>query len=205
MYKRQALGYTKTLAEDRYLPTRSQFKDELAMLLGGRVAEELIFNEITTGSQNDIKVATELARRMVTDYGMSDKLGPRTFGDKQELVFLGREISEHKDYGDKIADVIDEEINKLMTEAYNVAKKILTDNREKLVQLAERLITKETLEGEELEAIFSEPAPPPEPEKKPEPAPQPVATRAKPKTRPARKKAPAVPGLLPKQSPATPD
>jgi cell division protease FtsH len=151
-----ALGYTKPLTEDRYLPTRSYFNDELAMLLGGRAAEKLIFNEMTTGASDDIKRATELAHKMVTDFGMSDKLGPRTFGNKQEMVFLGREISEQKDYGDKIADTIDEEVNKIIRNAHRAAKRVLTENKPKLKQIAEKLIAKETLEGDELEALFSE-------------------------------------------------
>jgi len=159
-----ALGYTKTLAEDRYLPTRSQFKDELAMFLGGRVAEELIFNDITTGAHNDIEQATKLARRMVTDFGMSDSLGPRTFGHKEEMVFLGREISEQRDYSEKVAKLIDDEVHQIIQEAYNTAKKIVTENKEKLIQIAEKLIAQETLEGEELEALFHEPSPVPPPE-----------------------------------------
>ena len=107
-------GYTKTLQEDRVFWTRSKFNDEIATLLAGRVSEELIFNEMTTGAQNDIKQATDMARKMVTDFGMSDKLGLRSFGDKQELVFLGREISEQKDYGDGIADAIDKEVDEIL-------------------------------------------------------------------------------------------
>ncbi|GAF76075.1 unnamed protein product, partial [marine sediment metagenome] len=133
----RGLGYMKPLSEDRYLWSRSKIDDDLATLLGGRAAEELIFNEVTTGAQSDIKQATGWARKMVTDFGMSDKLGPRTFGDKQELVFLGREISEQKDYGDKIADLIDEEVNKIIQNAHSLAKRVLTENKPKLVQLAE--------------------------------------------------------------------
>jgi cell division protease FtsH len=152
-----SLGQTKQLpAEDRYLTTRSQIKDILATLLGGHTAEELIFNELTTGDADDIKRATDLARRMVTDFGMSEKLGPRTFGDKQELVFLGREISEQKDYGEKIADIIDDEVSKLIQEAHETARKILTENKSKLKLLATKLINQETLEGEELEKVFGE-------------------------------------------------
>ncbi len=156
-----ALGYTKTLSEDKYLPTRSQFNDELAFLLGGRVAEELIFNELTTGASDDIKRATALAREMVTNYGMSDKLGPRTFGQKEELVFLGREISEQRDYSDKVAEQIDEEVNKIIQNAREVAKKILAENKPKLREIAEKLVTQETLEGEALESLFKEPVPSP--------------------------------------------
>jgi cell division protease FtsH len=156
-----SLGHTRQLpTEDRYLMTRAQIKDMLATLLGGHTAEKLIFNETTTGAYDDIKRATELARKMVTDYGMSDKLGPRTFGDKQELVFLGREISEQKDYGDKVADAIDEEVNKIIQSAHRAAKRVLSENKARLIKLAKELIAKETLEGEELEAVLSESATP---------------------------------------------
>jgi cell division protease FtsH len=154
------LGHTRQLPiEDRYLMSRGQLQDMIATLLGGHTAEKLVFNEVTTGAYDDIKRATEYARRMVTDFGMSDKLGPRTFGDKQELVFLGREISEQKDYGDKVADTIDAEINRIIQQAQDVAKEILTKNRAKLELIAQRLIAAETLEGEDLEALFKEPAP----------------------------------------------
>jgi len=159
-----ALGYTKTLTEDKYLPTRSQFKDELAMLLGGRIAEELIFNEVTTGAHSDIEQATKLARKMVTDYGMSEKLGPITFGDKQEMVFLGREISEQKDYSERVALQIDNEVKKIIDDAYEVAKKILGENKTRLIHIARQLIAQETLEGEALEAVFNEPIPESSPE-----------------------------------------
>ena len=159
-----ALGYTKTLAEDRYLPSRSQFNDELATLMGGRVAEEIIFNDITTGAQNDIEQATKLARRMITDFGMSDTLGPRTFGHKEERVFLGLEIYEQRDYSEMIAKVIDDEMHRIIQEAYATARKLLTKNRRKLVQIADKLISEETLEGELLESLFSETGPTPSPE-----------------------------------------
>ena len=155
-----SLGHMRQLpVEDRYFMTRSQIKDRVATLLGGHASEKLTFNEVTTGAHDDIKRATELARKMVTDYGMSDKLGPRTFGDKQELVFLGREISEQKDYGDKVADTIDEEVSNIIQQARETALKILTENKTKLVLLAEKLIAQETLEGEELETLFNEPLP----------------------------------------------
>ncbi len=198
-----ALGYTKSLHEDRYMWTRAQFKDELAALFGGRAAEELIFNEVTTGAQADIKQAPERARRMITDHGMSEKLGPRTYGDKQELVFLGREISEQRDYGDKVADLIDEEVNHIIQEAHALAVKVLTENKAKLVELAEKLISEETLEADDLDAIFGETPkkPPAEPVSKP--APVPAEVKAEAETEP--KKAPPIPHLLPKQAPATPD
>jgi cell division protease FtsH len=153
------LGQTRQLPEDRYLMSRAQLQDMIAVLLGGHTAEKLVFNEVTTGAYDDIKRATEYARRMVTDFGMSDKLGPRTFGDKQELVFLGREISEQKDYGEKVADAIDTEVNRIIQQAQETAKEILTKNRSKLELIAQKLIAEETLEGEELEALFKEPVP----------------------------------------------
>jgi cell division protease FtsH len=152
-----SLGHTRQLPlEDHYLTTRTQIEAILATLMGGRTAEEMVFNDITTGAADDIKRATTLARRMVTDFGMSDKLGPRTFGDKQELVFLGREISEQRDYGEKLADAIDGEINKLIEQAHKNAVKILTDKKETLKLVAETLIANETIEGEELEKLLSE-------------------------------------------------
>ncbi|MDD5127273.1 MAG: ATP-dependent zinc metalloprotease FtsH, partial [Dehalococcoidales bacterium] len=192
-------GYTKQLpTEDRYLASRSEFKDKLVTLMGGRCAEELMFAEISTGAAQDIKEATSLARRMVTDFGMSDKLGPRTFGDKQEMVFLGREISEQKDYGDKIANIIDDEINKLITDAREAAFKILTENKEKLKSLAEKLIAKETLEGPELEAAFGEVgAPKAPPPVKPTTTPAPVEPKVQTEPAETPKKAPTVPKLVP--------
>jgi len=159
------LGHTRQLPiEDRYLTSRGQLQDMIATLLGGHTAEKLVFNEVTTGAYDDIKRATEYARRMVTDFGMSDKLGPRTFGDKQELIFLGREISEQKDYGDAVANVIDAEINRIIQQAQDTAREILTENRSKLELIAQRLIAEETLEGEELETLFKEPISSPAPE-----------------------------------------
>jgi len=155
-------GWTRFLpSEDRYLWTKSQFDDRLAVSLGGRVAEEIIFGEMTTGAQNDLEQATKLARKMVVEYGMSEKLGPRTFGQKQELVFLGREISEHKDYGDKIADQIDGEVHAIIQRAYNTTKRILTANKGKLKQLAQELMAHETLDEPDLNRIFEGLAPQP--------------------------------------------
>jgi cell division protease FtsH len=199
-----ALGYTKQLpTEDRYLVSRSQFRDMLATLLGGHTAEELIFKEITTGASDDIKRATDWARRMVTDFGMSDRLGPRTFGDKQEMVFLGREISEQKDYGDKIADIIDDEMDRLIQEAHETARRILTENKPKLKLLAKKLIEHETLEGEELEKAFSELSLPKRARKaKPTTIPAPVKPVDEAEPTPKPKEAPGVPRLIPKQAPA---
>jgi len=153
-------GYMKQLpAEDRHLYTPSQLKDRLATSLGGRVAEEIIFGEVSTGDQNDLEQVTTIARKMVKEYGMSDKLPPRTFGRREELVFLGRMVDEQKDYGDKVADVIDEEIEALVNSSYNVAKDILTGNTAKLKQVAAMLIAEETIEGKALDMLFDEPVP----------------------------------------------
>jgi len=198
-----ALGYTKTLTEDRYLMRPSQFKDMIAALLGGHTAEKLIFDEVTTGAQDDIKRATGLAKRMVTDFGMSEKLGPRTFGDKQEMVFLGREISEQRDYSDKTANMIDEEINKIINDAHEVAAKVLVDNKALLIELAERLIAKETLEDKDLMEILGK-------DTYPDGTLAATVTEAekvKPKTVSGRskKRVPVIPPILPEQKPATSD
>ena len=197
-----SLGHTRQLpTEDRYLLTRAQFKDMLATLMGGHAAEELIFSEFTTGASDDIKRATDLAHKMVTEYGMSDKLGPRTFGNKQEMVFLGREIAEQRDYGDKIANLIDDEVHKIITYAYETAKDILVENRQRLTYIAEKLISRETLEGKELDAMFNEPVTTPQPEAAAKPTPAPV--KAKNKIKPLPKKAPGI-ARQPKQFPAIP-
>jgi len=150
-------GYTLALPEDdRYLGRRAKFMDDLAGLLGGRVAEEIVFGDVTTGASNDLERVTELARAMVTRYGMSEKLGPRTFGDREELVFLGREISEQRNYSEKVAQEIDEEVRRIINLAYAKARDILTTYREKLDALANRLIHEETIEGAEFEAMFKD-------------------------------------------------
>ena len=151
----RALGYTLTLpTEDKYLVTKSELVDELSMLLGGRVAEELIFGEITTGDQDDIEKATKLARKMVCEYGMSEKLGAVTLGQKQSEVFLGRDLATHQDYSDRIAYQIDQEVRRLVDEAYARAKEILVTHRDKLDLIARTLMERETLEKEELEALL---------------------------------------------------
>jgi cell division protease FtsH len=151
-----ALGYTMPLPEDdRYLKQRSKFQDELAGLLGGRAAEELIFKDVTTGASSDLERATKLARKMVTEYGMSEKLGPLTFGQKEELVFLGREIGEQRNYSEEVARAIDEEVRNFIDQAHQTALRILQENKDKLVSLAKKLIEVETLEGADLEAMFA--------------------------------------------------
>jgi len=150
-----AAGYTWNLpAEDQHLYSRSKFMDDLAMMLGGRSAEEEKFHEITTGAENDLRRATKLARRMVTEFGMSEKLGPLTFGHKEELVFLGRELGEHKNYSEKIASEIDKEFARIINEAHQTARKVIDDNKQKLEDIANKLITEETIESEEFEKIF---------------------------------------------------
>ncbi|MCJ7654085.1 MAG: ATP-dependent zinc metalloprotease FtsH [Dehalococcoidia bacterium] len=156
-------GWTRFLpTEDRHLWTYSQFGDRLTVSLAGRAAEEIIFGEVTTGAQNDLEQSTNLARKMVTEYGMSDKLGPRTFGKHEELVFLGREIHEQRNYSEKVAEEIDDEVKTLIQGAYDTAKKILSKNKERLKLVAERLIAKETIEEAEFEALLKEPLPSPE-------------------------------------------
>ncbi len=151
-------GFTRFLPEeDRHLKTRSQFLDTLASSLGGHVAEEIVLGEMTTGPQSDIESATKIARQMVMQWGMSERLGPRTFGRKEELVFLGREIAEQRNYSEKVAEEIDEEVRRIIDHAYQVAKKILMENRGKLDQIARRLIEVETLEGDDLQRVFNAP------------------------------------------------
>jgi len=148
-------GWTRFLpTEEHHLWTKPQLEDRLAVSLGGRTAEEIALGEISTGAQNDLEQATKLARKMVTEYGMSDKLGPRTLGQKPEYVFLGREITEQRDYGDKIANKIDEEVHNLIQRAYSTAKKILTTNKAKLKEIATLLIERETLEEPDLDKLF---------------------------------------------------
>ncbi len=155
-------GYTQVLpTEDRHYWSRSQLNDQIAMMLGGRAAEELQFGDITTGAQSDLKTATTVARRMVTEWGMSDKLGPRTFGQRQEMVFLGKEISEHRDYSDLIAQQIDEEVHSRIQRSYAAAKQILEENFAKLQQVADLLIEKETIVEEDLASIFEVSSPQP--------------------------------------------
>ncbi|MCH7997907.1 MAG: ATP-dependent zinc metalloprotease FtsH [Chloroflexi bacterium] len=148
-------GFTRFLPEeDRHLYTKTQFKDMLAALLGGMASEELTFNEATTGPQDDLQKVTTLARQMVTQWGMSEHLGPRTFGRKEEMVFLGREISETRNYSEKVAEEIDEEVRHIVDEAYKSATYQLTKHRDKLEQLVKALREEETIEGETLQAIL---------------------------------------------------
>ncbi len=165
-----ALGYTMPLPdEDRHLFSRSKFESDLAGLLGGRTAEELYVGDITTGAGNDLERATQLARKMVTEYGMSDKLGPLTFGHREELVFLGREISEQRNYSEQVAQAIDEEVRRLVETAHDTARRILTEHKDRLQAVAHRLIKEETLESAAFEAMFQD-VPQPASELRPQPA-----------------------------------
>jgi cell division protease FtsH len=156
-----ALGYTMSLPqEDRYLHSKSEFEDKIAGMLGGNVAEQLVFGEMTTGSSNDIEKATNLARAMVTQYGMSEKLGPLTFGRKEEMIFLGREISEQRNYSDEVAAKIDAEVREIIDRAYERAKEALIAQRAVLDRLAALLVEKETIEHDEFEALFDGILPP---------------------------------------------
>jgi cell division protease FtsH len=153
-------GWTRFLpTEDRHLWTRSQFEDILAVSLAGRTAEEIIFGEVSTGAQNDLEKATQIARKMITEYGMSDKLGPRTFGKREELVFLGREIHEQRNYSEKIALMIDDEVNILIRNAHNTARKIMENETKRLKVIAERLISIETIDEEEFELLMTQELP----------------------------------------------
>ena len=150
----RAGGYTLKLpTEDKHLRSRSEFESELAVLLGGYAAEKIIFKDTTTGASSDLKVASDLARKMITQYGMSDNLGPITFGEKEELVFLGKEISTQKNYSETIAFQIDEEIKKLITGGLTSAKKVLTQKIAVLHKIAKELISKETLEQKDFYAL----------------------------------------------------
>jgi cell division protease FtsH len=183
-----AAGYTIALPqEDHTVTTRSKFEDQLAFALGGRAAEELVFNEVTTGAANDLEQVTETARAMVTRYGMSDKLGPMTFGQKEELVFLGKEIGEQRDYSEAVAQQIDEEVRRIVHTAHQRAHQVLAERREQLDTVARRLLEVETLEAEEFVAVL-EGRPLPEPPAGSPPAPSSTRAREKPATARSRPK-----------------
>jgi cell division protease FtsH len=153
----QALGYTLALpTEDKFLTSKQQMTDNLAMMLGGRVAEETAIGDITTGASNDIERATKMAKQMVTRFGMSEKLGPQTFGEANHEVFLGRDFSANADYSQEVAYEIDKEISRLIDEAYEKARGILTERRKQLDLMASVLIERETVDKEELEALLAD-------------------------------------------------
>src|SRR6266581_3231232 len=151
-----ALGWTLALPEeDKYLVSREELRDQIAGIMGGRVAEEIVFGDITSGAENDIQRATQLARRMVTQWGMSDKLGTVTMGHKEELVFLGRDLGEQRNYSEEIAALIDEEIRSIVDHGYQTAKGVLTKQRSKMDAVVERLKIVETIDGKELDQILN--------------------------------------------------
>jgi cell division protease FtsH len=151
----RALGVTQQLPiDDKYTYSKDYLLKALAVLLGGRAAEEIALNHTTTGAGNDLERATDLARKMVTEWGMSEKLGPLTFGKKDEQIFLGREIARHKDYSEKTAVEIDEEVKRIVIEAYNSSKTLLTVNRDILETFAKALLENETMDGAEIDAVI---------------------------------------------------
>ncbi|MDQ1417554.1 MAG: cell division protease FtsH, partial [Acidimicrobiaceae bacterium] len=150
----RSLGLTFTLPEDKYNHSRSELRDAMAMCLGGRSAEELIFEEPTTGAENDIEKATTIARAMVTEYGMSDLLGPQQLGQKSGEVFLGRDFGHQPNYSEQVAASIDAEVRRLIDDSHDRARSILTLHRATLDALAAALVEKETLDGEDLNAII---------------------------------------------------
>jgi cell division protease FtsH len=153
----RALGMTQQLPmDDRYTYSKDYLLKTLRVLLGGRAAEEIALNHMTTGAGNDLERATELARKMVCEWGMSEKLGPLTYGKREEHIFLGKEIARHKDFSEKTAEEIDNEIRRIVTEAYEDAKKLLKENFDILDNLAKRLLEKETLDATEIDRIIEE-------------------------------------------------
>jgi cell division protease FtsH len=172
----RALGVTHFLPEeDHYTRTKEYCVDTMGVAMGGRAAEEIIFGRITTGASNDIQRVTEIARKMVTEWGMSEKLGPLNYSNQGDTVFLGREIQQHKDYSERTAELIDTEISRLVNDAYDRAVTVLKENLDKLHALAQALLDRELLDRKEIAAIFSgqplDPLPPEEPKDTPPPEP----------------------------------
>ena len=155
-----ALGWTLSLPEeDKYLISRDELMDQIAGIMGGRVAEEIVFGDITSGAENDIQKATQMARRMVTQWGMSDKLGNVAMGHREELVFLGRDLGEQRNYSEEVAAIIDEEIRSIVNHGYQTATAILTQQRHKMDVVVEKLKVVETLDGKELDELLALEAP----------------------------------------------
>jgi len=200
-----ALGYTMGLPmEDRYLQSKTEFEDKIAGMLGGNVAERLMFGDTTTGSSNDIEKATNLARRMVTEFGMSEKLGPLAFGKREEMIFLGREIGEQRNYSDEVARMIDDEVRAIVDKAFTRAMDVLTTHKDRLTELAEALVAKETIEADEFAAMFADL---PDPRNEPGGSPTPKLAGPSGTTRPtpaeprAEDEQPATPRKAPGASP----
>ncbi|MCC6442495.1 MAG: ATP-dependent zinc metalloprotease FtsH [Armatimonadetes bacterium] len=191
-----ALGYTMTLpTQDRYLVSKSYLMDEVTQLLGGRVAEQLVFGEMTTGASNDLERSSEIARSMVCELGMSEKLGPLTLGRRHGSPFLGRDLMEDRNFSEQIASVIDEEVRKIIDDCYEQAEKVLLDNREKMDEIVQVLLEKESIEQAEFEALMAgSKLPDPVPDNAPPPPPaQPAETKPRPEP---------LPTLHPKVEPA---
>ena len=142
-------------SEDKFLTTRAELNDTMAMTLGGRAAEEIVFSEITTGASNDLEKVTATAKQMVMRFGMSEKLGPRVFGHDHGQPFLGREFSSEPDYSDEIAREIDDEIRRIVEAAHQVAKDVLLEHRQALTTISELLLQRETIESQEFEALLA--------------------------------------------------
>jgi cell division protease FtsH len=153
-----ALGWTLSLPqEDKYLVSKQELKQQITGIMGGRAAEEIVFGDVTSGAENDIQRATQMARRMVTQWGMSEKLGTVTMGRKEELVFLGRDLGEHRNFSEEVAQLIDEEVRGLIKEAYDTATRILIELRSKMDEVVERLKVRETIDAAELDEILASP------------------------------------------------
>jgi cell division protease FtsH len=189
-----ALGLTQQLpADEKHNYSRDYLNDQIAILLGGRIAEQITMDSLTTGAGNDLERATEMARRMVCEWGMSDAMGPLTFGKKEEQIFLGREIAQHQDYSEDTALKIDQEVKRFVTTAYDRSYKLLVDNKATLVKMADELLAREVLDAEQVKRIVAG---------LPLEEPQPVAARAaaspveEDEARPHKKeRAPIVPAL----------
>ena len=152
----RALGVTWQLPErDRYSSTREYMEGQIAIMMGGRIAEELFFNRLSTGASNDIERATSTARHMVCDYGMSDKLGPLSYGQGEHEIFLGRDISQRRDFSEDTARIIDAEVHAIVMRNYQRAKSIIEEKRDKLVAIAESLLVRETLDGRDVDLLMN--------------------------------------------------
>jgi len=188
-----ALGLTTMLPiDEKHNYSRDYLRDQICILLGGRLAEEITLSSITTGAGNDLERATDLARKMVCEWGMSDSMGPLTFGKKEEQIFLGREIAQHQDYSEDTALKIDHEVKRFVTEAYTRAHDILVQHKPRLLEMADALLTHETLDSEQVRRIVAG-----EPLDEPTPAasapPHVTPTAPKPKERPATGIVPPIP------------
>jgi cell division protease FtsH len=201
----QALGLTISLpTEDRYLTTKSALMDDLAMTLGGRAAEELVFHEVTTGAANDLEKVTATSKSMIMRFGMSEKLGPRVLGRNHDLPFLGREMGAEPDYSDEIAREIDDEIRRVIEEAHETAHRVLREHEEELHRLSQILIERETIDKDQFERLLAGAA---EDEvfedETPQPAPQPTGEEDRRRPQPKPKPFP-VPGATMQPPPPEP-